>query len=128
MSQHEFDQFLSLLNRLLRLSSSEREAIANELCDHLEERLTELLSQGVPRYKAIETALEEFGDAAGLAVLPDAVLLPCLELDITDNGLRIDLSQTAFDLEDGMMVVRDRPGLGVDLDEGRWRTYLLLTR
>ena len=67
MSQHEFDQFLSLLNRLLRLSSSEREAIANELRDHLEERLTELLSQGVPRYKAIETALEEFGDAAGLA-------------------------------------------------------------
>ena len=67
MSQHEFDQFLSLLNRLLRLSSSEREAISNELRDHLEERLTELLSQGVSRHKAIETALEEFGDAAGLA-------------------------------------------------------------
>ncbi|MDP6467953.1 MAG: permease prefix domain 1-containing protein [Pirellulaceae bacterium] len=67
MSQHEFDQFLSLLSRLLRLSSSQREAIASELRDHLEERLTELLSQGVPRHKAVETALGEFGDTAGLA-------------------------------------------------------------
>ena len=67
MSKNEFDQYLALLSGLLRLSPAQREAIASELRDHLEERLDELLAQGVSRQKAIETALEEFGDATGLA-------------------------------------------------------------
>lgn len=67
MSQGEFDRYLALLSGLLRLNASQREAIACELRDHLEERLTALLAEGVPRQKAIETALEEFGDATGLA-------------------------------------------------------------
>ena len=67
MSKTEFDQYLALLSGLLRLDAAQREEIASELRDHLEERLAELLSQGVPRTKAIEMALEEFGDAAGLA-------------------------------------------------------------
>ncbi len=67
MSKSEFDQYIALLSGLLRLSPTQREEIATELRDHLEERLGELLDQGMSRDKAIKIALEEFGDAAGLA-------------------------------------------------------------
>lgn len=67
MSEHEFEKFLALLSGMLKLDAAQRDEIAGELRDHLEDRLSELLAEGVPREKAILVALEEFGDAAGLA-------------------------------------------------------------
>lgn len=67
MSDHEFQNYLTLLAGLLRLGEKQRRAIAEELRTHLEERLEELVARGVPRDEAIQRALAEFGDAAGLA-------------------------------------------------------------
>jgi len=67
MSEQEFDRYLALLTKLLRLRSGQREEIAEELRDHLEQRLEELTAQGVPHDEAVRSALEEFGDAANLA-------------------------------------------------------------
>lgn len=67
MTNNEFDNYLTLVGKLLRLRGKQREQIAGELRSHLEERLDELLSQGVPRERAVTMALEEFGDAAVLA-------------------------------------------------------------
>ncbi len=67
MSEQEFDLYLKLLAKCLRLTSGQRELIADELRDHLEERLEELARTGVPREKAVTQALDEFGDAAVLA-------------------------------------------------------------
>jgi hypothetical protein len=67
MSDHEFDNYLTLLAKLLRLDSRQRERIASELRAHLEDRLDELLAGGMPREEAVKVALAEFGDAAGLA-------------------------------------------------------------
>lgn len=67
MSDHEFENYLALLAKLLRLDTKQRDAIAGELRDHLEQRLDELLARGVPRHEAVRLALEDFGDAAGLA-------------------------------------------------------------
>jgi hypothetical protein len=39
MSEQEFDLYLKLLAKCLRLTSGQREQIADELRDHLEERL-----------------------------------------------------------------------------------------
>src|SRR5262249_20223714 len=55
------------ISRFLRLSSPQREAIGAELRDHFESRLAELVSQGRSHEEAVRMALEEFGDAAGLA-------------------------------------------------------------
>lgn len=67
MSDREFELYLSALSRLLRLTAGQREEIADELRDHLEERLAELTATGVPHDDAVRRALDEFGDAAGLA-------------------------------------------------------------
>jgi HAAS len=67
MSDHEFENYLALLSRLLRLDVRQREQIAGELRVHLEDRLDDLLARGVPRHEAVRQALEEFGDAAALA-------------------------------------------------------------
>ena len=67
MSEHEFNAYLSVLSRLLRLEPGQREEIADELRDHLSERLDELLRAGCSREEAVRRALDEFGDAAGLA-------------------------------------------------------------
>jgi RND family efflux transporter MFP subunit len=67
MSEQEFELYLKLLSRCLGLTPSQREQIADELRDHLEERLEELARAGVPREKAVVQALDEFGDAAVLA-------------------------------------------------------------
>ena len=68
MPEREFELYLSVLSRLLRLNPQQKDAIADELRDHLEERFEELVRSGVPRDDAIRQALDEFGDAAGLAV------------------------------------------------------------
>jgi hypothetical protein len=67
MSEQEFDLYLKLLSRCLALTSRQREQIADELRDHLEERLEELAAAGISREKAVVQALDEFGDAAVLA-------------------------------------------------------------
>jgi hypothetical protein len=67
MSEQEFELYLKLLSRCLSLTPGQRGQIADELRDHLEERLDELARAGVPREKAIVQALDEFGDAAVLA-------------------------------------------------------------
>lgn len=55
------------MSRLLRLDPRQKAAIADELRDHLEERLQDLREQGLSRKDAVRRALDEFGDAAGLA-------------------------------------------------------------
>jgi hypothetical protein len=67
MSDREFDNYLTLLSSLLRLSSRQRQAIADELRSHLEDRLDELINRGASREDAARQALAELGDAAGLA-------------------------------------------------------------
>jgi hypothetical protein len=67
MPEHDFELYLSLLSRFLRLKPAQRDEIADELRDHLEERLHELSARGVARDEAIKAALDEFGDAAELA-------------------------------------------------------------
>ena len=67
MSEQEFEVYLRLIAKLLRLSDAQREAISDELRDHMEARLHELLDSGMGREQAIHAAIEEFGDAAGLA-------------------------------------------------------------
>ena len=67
MSEEEFESYLGLLGRFLRLSESQRETIARELRDHMEDRLEELMERGHSRDEAIRIALDEFGDAAALA-------------------------------------------------------------
>jgi hypothetical protein len=67
MSQQEFDTYLALLCRLLRIAPQQREQVAEEFRTHMEDRLDELLAKGMDREAAIKLALEEFGDAAGLA-------------------------------------------------------------
>ena len=67
MAEQDFELYLSLLSRFLRLKAAQRQEIADELRDHLEERLGELTARGLSREAAIREALEEFGDAAELA-------------------------------------------------------------
>jgi hypothetical protein len=67
MSHQEFENYLALLTKLLRISPRQRDRVAAEFRAHMEDRLDELLARGLPRDEAIRTALEEFGDAAGLA-------------------------------------------------------------
>lgn len=67
MSEQEFEVYLRLIAKLLRLSDAQREAISDELRDHMEARLDELMDSGMDREKAVHAALSEFGDAAGLA-------------------------------------------------------------
>lgn len=67
MSEQDFELYLTLLAKTLRLSDRQRGAIASELRDHLEARLDELTAQGYDKQEAIQTALAEFGDASALA-------------------------------------------------------------
>jgi hypothetical protein len=67
MPEHDFELYLSLLSRFLRLKAAQRDEIADELRDHLEARLEELAARGLSRDEAIKAALDEFGDAAELA-------------------------------------------------------------
>ena len=53
MSEQDFELYLKLLSRCLALTSRQREQIADELRDHLEERLDELARAGLPREKAV---------------------------------------------------------------------------
>lgn len=67
MSEPEFEMYLSLMSKLLRLNGAQKADIAEELRGHLEERLVQLTAQGKSREEAIRLALDEFGDAGALA-------------------------------------------------------------
>lgn len=67
MPEKEFELYLSLLGKLLRLSPEQKSSIEAELRDHFEERFESLVRSGMPREAAIQKALDEFGDVAGLA-------------------------------------------------------------
>ncbi len=67
MDEPEFQNYLTLLTGLLRLGAKQREKIAAEMQDHLQQRTGELLTEGLSREEAVSKALADFGDAAGLA-------------------------------------------------------------
>jgi len=67
MSNDEFESWLSLVGRLLGLSERQRKQISEELRDHLELRVADLMDSGMDRQAAVLKAVEEFGDAAVLA-------------------------------------------------------------
>lgn len=67
MAEHEFERFLEVLSKLLKLSSRETAAVADEICDHLEERYSELVHLGISRDDAVKQALDEFDDAGEFA-------------------------------------------------------------
>ena len=67
MSNDEFESWLSLVGRLLGLSEGQRKQISEELRDHLESRVVDLMESGMDRQAAVLKAVEEFGDAAVLA-------------------------------------------------------------
>lgn len=67
MSQREFEAYLTLLSKLLNLSPAQRNDVADELRDHLEERMTQLAAEGLAPDDAAHRAVSELGDAAGLA-------------------------------------------------------------
>lgn len=67
MSEHEFEIYLELLARTLKLSDAQRRSISAELRDHMEQRLDELTAKGIDRDRAIRAALNEFGQANALA-------------------------------------------------------------
>ena len=67
MTREEFENYLALVGRLLRLNDQQTQAIGCELRDHLESRVSELVESGVAPDLATRLALEEFGEAAALA-------------------------------------------------------------
>ncbi|MBX2850807.1 MAG: hypothetical protein KTR15_03565 [Phycisphaeraceae bacterium] len=89
MPEDEFELYLTLLAKTLRLSDEQRDAIAAELRDHMENRLRELTLQGIEREQAIEAALAEFGDASALAK-------DLTKTDPTRTQARRHLMQTTF--------------------------------
>ncbi len=74
MNHDEFDNYLALVSRLLRLSQTQSDAMGDELRDHLETRIGEMVESGVEEKSAKLQALEEFGDAASLAQQFQSVL------------------------------------------------------
>ena len=64
MSEQEFEQYLKLLRKMMRLGPEESCEIADELCDHMEQRFAELCGQGILRDDAVAKVLDEFEDAA----------------------------------------------------------------
>jgi len=67
MHDPEFETYLDLLSRFLRLSGRQREEIRRELRAHLDEALQEANERGEPAHAALRRVLSDFGDAAALA-------------------------------------------------------------
>lgn len=67
MSDLDFEAYLNLLSRFLRLNRGQREEIRRELRAHLEAALDDADRRGEPRANAILRVLDDFGDAAELA-------------------------------------------------------------
>ena len=56
MSNDEFETWLSLVGRLLGLSERQRQQIGEELRDHLESRVADLLESGMDKQSAVMQA------------------------------------------------------------------------
>lgn len=67
MSKRDFDARLQVLCRLLKLDSEQAAAVSRDLRQQLDQRVEEIVRTGKPRSDAIDQAIEEFGDAAGMA-------------------------------------------------------------
>lgn len=67
MSDEDFEAYLTLLSRFLRLSPRQREDIRREFRAHLEDALEDERAHGVRREEALQRILDDFGDAAELA-------------------------------------------------------------
>ena len=67
MSKRDFDALLQVLCRLLKLDSEQAAAVSRDLRQQLDQRIEEIVHTGKPRSDAIDQAIEEFGDAAGMA-------------------------------------------------------------
>jgi hypothetical protein len=67
MHDAEFDSYLDLLARFLRLSPRQRTEIRRELRAHLDDALAEAAARGEPPDAALRRVLDDFGDAAELA-------------------------------------------------------------
>lgn len=67
MSDTDFESYLDLLSRFLRLNRRQREDIRRELRAHLEDAIEDEMSGGVSRRQALRHVLDDFGDAAELA-------------------------------------------------------------
>lgn len=67
MSSPEFERFLDDLCRSLKLRRSQRAAIREELEDHFESCVDDLIAEGMSRADAVREAVREFGDAVNLA-------------------------------------------------------------
>jgi hypothetical protein len=67
MSEPTFDAYLAHLSRALWRRPEQSAVVTDELRDHLEERLAELLEGGMPHDDAVRAALDELGDTASLA-------------------------------------------------------------
>ncbi len=68
MTTQEIDNYIALVSSMLRLNKLQREEIGSELRDHLATRVEALTDAGYSHEDAVRMSLEEFGDAAGLAV------------------------------------------------------------
>lgn len=67
MNSENFEKYLILLKGLLNLSETQKDEIALELRDHLEDRIEQLTRDGKTADEAEWIAIKEFGDAAGMA-------------------------------------------------------------
>ncbi len=67
MHDPEFETYLDLLSRFLRLSGRQREEIRRELRAHLDEALEDAAERGEPTNQVLRRVLSDFGDAAELA-------------------------------------------------------------
>lgn len=67
MNDVDFEAYLNLLARFLRLNPEQREDIRRELRAHLEDAIEAEVEAGVPREEAVARVLDDFGDAAELA-------------------------------------------------------------
>jgi len=63
----EFDAYLGLLTRFLRLSRKQRDEIRRELRAHIDDALEYEMAAGASREQALLKILDDFGDAAELA-------------------------------------------------------------
>lgn len=63
----EFEAYLNLLGRFLRLSGRQRREIRRELETHVEDAVEDYVARGFSRHEAIVRVLDDFGDAAELA-------------------------------------------------------------
>jgi len=112
MSEREFEVYLKLIAKLLRLSDAQREAISDELRDHMEARLEELMDRGLSKEAAIHAAIEEFGDAAGLAdQFTHITKQHTLRRRIMKTSIGVMASAAAVALAFLYMLPTDRPGI-----------------